>query len=163
MELRCWSKAVKWNPFSAGSIIRFTSMMIYSIIFLDIYDFKAIGWKMPKGTGVDATVDNGAVVPQYKKRKHCTVKSSDATDSLVRAFESSDVSERSDVREDKRYALKVLLEFGTKQDKIRARKELSQLAFGDAVLSESEDDENVVAVDGKDSDSVTVYVTTIGS
>jgi hypothetical protein len=150
MELRCWSKAVKWNPSSAGSIIRFTSVMIYSIIFLDICDFKAIGWKMPKGTGVDATVDNGAVVPPHKKRKHCTVKSSDATDSLVRAFESSDV------REDKRYALKVLWEFGTKQDKIRACKELSQLAFGDAVLSESEDDENVVAVDGKDSDSVTV-------
>ncbi len=76
------------------------------------------------------------------------MKSSDATDSLVRAFESSDV------REDKRYALKALLEFGTKKEKLRACKELSRLAFGDAVLSDSENADDVITVGGEDSDSV---------
>jgi hypothetical protein len=36
---------------------------------MDQCDFEAIGRKMPKGTGVDATVDNGALVPQLSERK----------------------------------------------------------------------------------------------
>lgn len=55
-DLRHWLRAAKWNPSIAGSIIWFTSVMIYSIIVLDIYDFEAIGWKMLKGMGVDATM-----------------------------------------------------------------------------------------------------------
>jgi hypothetical protein len=42
--------------------------MIYSIAVLDICDFEAIGRKMPSGTGVDATLDNGAVVGKHRKR-----------------------------------------------------------------------------------------------
>jgi hypothetical protein len=68
-ELRRWSRAAKWNPGNAGSIIRFPSAMIYSIAVLDIGDFDAIGRKMPKGTRVDATVDNGATAPKFNKKK----------------------------------------------------------------------------------------------
>jgi hypothetical protein len=142
-ELRCWLRAAKWNPSNAGSIIQFTSVMIYSIAVLDTCDFEAIGWKMPKGTGVDATVNNGAVAPKHTKRKHSIVKGSDdATESLVRAFESSDVKED---------ARKVLLEFGSSKEKIRARKELNRLAFGNAILSDSEDADGVVTISGEDS------------
>ena len=153
-ELRRWSRAAKWNSAGGGSIIRFTSAMIYAIAVLDICDFEAIGRKMPKGTGVDATVDNGAVVPKHKKRKRHPVKKTEAsgidvTHSLLRAFESSDV------REDKRHALKVLMEFGRPKEKQRARKELNKLAFGNAA-PESDSDDDAVTVDGEDSDSVTV-------
>lgn len=138
-ELRRWSRAAKWNPGNAGSIIRFPSAMIYSIALLDICDFDAIGRKMPKGTGIDATVDNGATAPKHKKRKRPAGKTVDSTATLVQAFENSEI------REDRRYALKVLLEFGTATEKVRARKELSKLAFGscdspeDSPQSEIED------------------------
>jgi hypothetical protein len=97
--------------------------MIYSIAVLDICDFDAIGRKIPKGTGVDATVDNGATAPKHKKRKRPAGKTVDSTATLVQAFENSEI------REDWRYALKVLLEFGTATEKVRAQKELSKLAF----------------------------------
>jgi hypothetical protein len=41
--------------------------MISSVAVLDISDFEAIGRKMPKGTGVDATNNNGAVVAEVAK------------------------------------------------------------------------------------------------
>ncbi len=70
-------------------------------------------------------------------------KSVDSTATLVKAFENSEI------REDRRYALKVLLEFGTSNEKRRARKELTKLAFGtgepeaepdDSGLEEEDDD-----------------------
>jgi len=104
-ELRHWSKAVKWNPSNAGSIICCTSSMIYSIDVLDICNFEAIGCKMPKDTGVDATMDNGTVVGEHKKRKRKTKTSTSNGADIVRAFEQSEE------REDKRYALRMLLEY----------------------------------------------------
>jgi hypothetical protein len=133
-KLQRWSRAAKWNLSNAGSIIRFTSSMIYSIAVLGICDFEAIGCKMPKGTGVDATIDNGTVVGQHKKRKRKTKNSTSNGRDTVRAFEQSEVGE------DKRYALRILLEFGTMKERAKARKELNVLAFGDAAASESDND-----------------------
>jgi hypothetical protein len=119
--------------------------MIFSIAILDICDFKAIGRKMPSGTGVDATLDNGAVVGKHRKRKR-NVKTSDNTDNIVRAFEHSEV------REDKRYALRMLLEFGTRKEKAKARKELNVLAFG---KTDAESDTDTASIDVDDSESDT--------
>jgi hypothetical protein len=79
--------------------------MIYSIDVLDICNFEAIGCKMPKDTGVDATMDNGTVVGEHKKRKRKTKTSTSNGADIVRAFEQSEE------REDKRYALRMLLEY----------------------------------------------------
>jgi hypothetical protein len=68
-ELRHCTRAATWKPSNSGSIICFTSAMIYSIASLDLCDFEAIGQKIPIGTGVNATVDNGAVEPACKKKK----------------------------------------------------------------------------------------------
>ena len=43
--------------------------MIYSIALLDLNDFESIGRKMPKGTGVDASGNDGATAPKHKMRK----------------------------------------------------------------------------------------------
>jgi hypothetical protein len=104
-ELRCWCRAAKWNPTNSGSgsISRYQSAMIYSIAVLDICDFKAIGRKMPKGMGVDATINNGAVVASHKTRKR-SVKQDNNTSILK-------VLELGDARESKMSALKLLLEF----------------------------------------------------
>jgi hypothetical protein len=56
----------------SGSIIRYTGVMMYLIAILDVCNFEAIGCKMPKGTGVDATMDTGAMA-QLHQRKKCKV------------------------------------------------------------------------------------------
>jgi hypothetical protein len=144
-ELRRWSRAAKWNPNNAGSIICFTSSMIYSIAVLDICNFEAIGHKMPNGTGVDATLDNDAVVGKHRKRKH-NVKSANNTENIIKEFEHSKV------REDKRYALRMLLKFGTPKEKAKAQKELNVLAFG---KTDAESDTDTASIDVDDSESDT--------
>ncbi len=71
-ELQRWCRAANWKPKtgSQGKIIRYTSAMIYSIAVLDLSDFEGIGRKMPKGTGVDATVNNGAQGAHHQKKRH---------------------------------------------------------------------------------------------
>jgi hypothetical protein len=43
--------------------------MIYSIALLDQCDFDSIGRKMPNGSGVDASLNDGAVAPKHKPKK----------------------------------------------------------------------------------------------
>jgi hypothetical protein len=145
-ELRHWCQATKWNPTNSGSgsIIRYQSSMIYLIAVLYICDFEAIGHKMPKGTGVDATINNGTVVASHKKRKRLVKQDSNA--SILRVLELGDA------RESKMSALKLLLEFGSNEDKIKARRELYAIAFG-SPASENEDDASDA---GSDEDSNTV-------
>ena len=71
-------------------------------------------------------------------------KSVDSTATLVKAFENSEIME------DRRYALKVLLEFGTSNEKRRARKELTKLAFGTSE-PEAEPDDSGLEEDYDDS------------
>jgi hypothetical protein len=43
--------------------------MIYSVAVLDMCDFETIGRKIPKGQGVDATVNDGVLAPKHKAKK----------------------------------------------------------------------------------------------
>ena len=147
-ELRRWSRAAKWNSSGAGSIIRFPNAMIYSIAILDICDFESIGRRMPKGTGVDATVDNGAVVAPHKKRKRKVSDDKLATTSLDRVFELGDA------RETKMSALRMLLEFGTSVEKNKARQELRAIAFGKAEAAEESEEVEVISTEADDADSL---------
>jgi hypothetical protein len=75
----------------SGSIIRYQSAMVNSIAVLDICDFKAIGCKMPKGTGVDAIINNGAVVASLKKRNRSEKQDNNA--SILKVLELGDARE----------------------------------------------------------------------
>jgi hypothetical protein len=60
-ENRRWARAVSWKNTGTNSIIRHQQAMIYSIALLDICDFESIGRKMPKGAGVDASINDSSV------------------------------------------------------------------------------------------------------
>ena len=120
--------------------------MIYSIAVLDICDFEAIGCKMPKGSGVDATINNGAVVASYKKRKRTVIQDNNASTLKVLRL--------GDARESKMSALKLLLEYESTKDKIKARRELYAIAFGHPA-SETEE-EHVSDAASDDDDSITI-------
>jgi hypothetical protein len=111
---------------------------------LDICDFKAIGQKMPKGTGVDATINNGAVVASHKKRKWSVADNNSR--SILKVLELGDA------RESKMSALKLRLEFRSNNDKIKARQKLYVIIFDKDAL-EQEDD---VRVDDSGDESTTI-------
>ena len=151
-ELHHWSRAARWNPPSGtcGTVIRYQNAMIYSIAIMDISDFQAIGRKMPSGTGVDATIDNNAVVPEHKKRKRKS-----KNNESKKAASIAHVMEVGDAREAKISMLKVLLQFGTSNAiKLKAQKELMAMAFGS---KNAEEEEEVIGLsDDSDNDSSSV-------
>jgi hypothetical protein len=148
-ELRRWCRAARWNPHngSSGCIIRYQTAMIYSVAVLDLSDFEAVGRKMPTGTGVDATIDNNAVVPNHKRKRRSTSKKSKEPISIARIMEVGDA------REAKISTLKVLLQYGTTDAiKAKAQKELLAMAFGENKVN---DDQSVNELsDESDDDSV---------
>jgi hypothetical protein len=140
-ELKRWTRAASWKPAGSTSIIRYTSAMIYSISVLDLCDFEAIGRKMPKGNGVDAMVDDGAVAPPHaKKRRRTSTKDTPNHDGIIKVLELGDA------REAKMSALRMLLEFGSHSEKCKAKQELHAIAFGTSTPQLAED------VDASDED-----------
>ena len=68
-ENRRWARAASWRNPGSNTVIRFQQAMIYSIALLDQCDFDSIGRKMPNGSGVDASLNDGAVAPKHKPKK----------------------------------------------------------------------------------------------
>jgi hypothetical protein len=125
--------AATWKPSNSGSIIRFMSTMIYCIGVLDLCDLESIGQKMPKGTGVDATVENGAMVPTHKKKKRWGMHNSiDHSSQIVSMLAAGNK------REAKISALGLFLEFGSEAEKKKAKRELAAIAFGSAKEAEGD-------------------------
>ncbi len=107
--------------------------MIYSISVLDLCDFEAIGQKMPKGNGVDATVDNGAVAPTHTtKRRRTTTRDTPKQDGIIKVLQLGDA------REAKMSALRMFLEFGSHSEKCNAKRELHAIAFGTSAPQQAE-------------------------
>jgi hypothetical protein len=123
-ELKHWSRAASWKPAGTSSIIRYTSAMIYLIAVMDQFDIEVIGRRMPKGTGVDVTVDNGALVPQHEQKKRKMKVTADQGSSI------SKVLQQGDAQDAKMSALRMLLELGSNADKQKAKQELNKIAFG---------------------------------
>jgi hypothetical protein len=127
-ENRRWARAAGWKAPGTNNVVRHQQAMIYSIAVMDLCDFESIGRKMPKGTGIDASVNDGAVVlkHKHKKRKTNSVKdkrSSPSTGAIAMAISDGNV------REAKMAALRLLFEFGSEEDKSKAREELYAIAY----------------------------------
>jgi hypothetical protein len=141
-ELKRWTRAASWKPAGSTSIIRYTSAMIYSISILDLCDFEAIGRKMTKGNGVDATVDDGTVAPPHKtkRRRSTTTKDAPKQDGIIKILELGDA------RDAKMSALRMFLEFGSHSEKCKAKRELHVIAFGSSAAEDvnSSDDEELL-------------------
>jgi hypothetical protein len=135
-ENRRWARAASWKNPGTNSIIRHQQAMIYSIALLDICDFESIGRKMPKGTGVDASINDGSVARKHKVRRriNAAVKKGKEnkqpkTDALASALAVGSV------REAKMSALRMFLEFGTPAEKLKAKQELHLIAYGATELT----------------------------
>jgi hypothetical protein len=70
-EQQRWLRAAFWKGGSSNTIVRYPTIMIYSIALLEQSDFEAIGRAMPSGAGMDnsiITADTGAA---KKKKGKC--------------------------------------------------------------------------------------------
>ncbi len=152
-ENRRWARAAGWKAPGTNNVVRHQQAMIYSIAVLDLCDFESIGRKMPKGTGVDSSVNDGAVVQKHKrkKRKKKGSESSNGADTAYIALAISD----GNAREAKMSALRLLFEFGSEEDKAKAREELCSIAYGRCVSRDEPQQVDLTAAsdDSSSSDS----------
>jgi hypothetical protein len=97
--------------------------MIYSICLFDICDFESIGRKMPKGTGVDCSLnDTGAPKHKAKKRVARSRKEPSSSTKNKRLANAILAGSRS---KSKIKALRLILEFGDEGEKLKAKMNFS--------------------------------------
>jgi len=117
--------------------------MIYSIAVLVLPDFEGIGWKMPKGTGVDATVNNGARAVQHKvKKKKVTKKKSQDSGSII------DILKDGDKEDQQLVSLRIFFECCSAEEKRTARNALFQYIFPSSNNENSDNNESSNANEG---------------
>jgi hypothetical protein len=132
-ELEHWTRAATWKPKSGstqGCIIRYTSAMIYSVAVLELSDFEGIGRKMPKGTGVDATVHNGARAGHHQRKKRKSSKSNiDSSGAIV------DMLREGDAKDQQLVALRIFFESGTAHEKRLLEMSCSLMPFPAIIIT----------------------------
>ncbi len=58
-ELGHWVRATRYKTAASNTIIRYPTVMVYSICLLDQSNFESVGREMLKGTGVDSSITDG--------------------------------------------------------------------------------------------------------
>jgi hypothetical protein len=141
-EQQRWVRAAFWKGGSTNTIVRFPTVMIYSIAVLQQGDFQGIARTMPEGTGIDNSVAQGDTSSQAKKRKkrgpyntNKPKKSSPSNDAMLVALRQGTQTEA------KLSALRLIMEFGTTTDKRKAMKKIGKMAYGKADKEQSDSDE----------------------
>jgi hypothetical protein len=69
-ELEHWVRATKYKTAASNTIIRYPTVMVYSICLFDQSDFESIGREMPKGTGVDSSIADGTKAAKQKRGQY---------------------------------------------------------------------------------------------
>ena len=92
---------------------------------------------MPKGTGVDATVNNGARAVQHKvKKKKVTKKKSQDSGSII------DILKDGDKEDQQLVSLRIFFEFCSAEEKRMARNALFQYVFPSSNNENSDNNES---------------------
>jgi hypothetical protein len=105
--------------------------MIHSIALLDLCEFESIGQRMPKGSGVDAYINDVSVVCKHDARKRSTgcQKASNKDNKPAKKAAIALAIEVGSLRESKLAAIHLFLEFGLCAEKERTKRELQLIAY----------------------------------
>jgi hypothetical protein len=111
-------------------MVRYPTVMMYSICLLYEGDFEGIGRQMPSGTGIDNSVvdgDRAACVKRHRGKYRAMARENDNNSSqlLLQTLEGGTKNET------KMIALWLMLEFVSNSQKLTAMKEVKCIAFGD--------------------------------
>jgi hypothetical protein len=105
--------------------------MIYSISMLEEADFASLGREMPKGTGIDNSVEDGTMSKASKrklnnKKQRQREKKNNAEESNMTLLQALDGGTKS---ETKLSALRLMLEFGSTEEKLQSMREVKRVAL----------------------------------
>jgi len=95
-----------------------------------ICDFEGIGHKIPKGTSVDASNKDSSLMAKHQVRMHRSnigKENKKPKNGTTKAFALA--INTGSAREVKMSSLCLLLEFGSSEDKEKAREELTAIAY----------------------------------
>ena len=148
-ENKRWARAAAWKTPGNNTVIRHQQAMIYSIALMDQCDFESIGRRMPKGTGVDASINDGSKVQKHVVRKRSTGRNqkSNKENRPPKKAAIASAIEVGSLRESKLAALRMFLEFGSSAEKQRAKQELHVIAYG---RLQQPSDDNAEEVDAEE-------------
>jgi hypothetical protein len=128
-EQERWVRADFWKTSGSNTIIRYPTVMVYSIAVLEQSDFESIGFQMPKGTGIDSSVAGASTTA--KKRKKCGKYKKKAQENnnnresniLLSALQGGTQTEA------QMAALCMMLEFGSAAQKTKAMAEIERIGL----------------------------------
>ncbi len=123
--------------------------MIYSIVLMDQFDFESIWQRMLKGTGDDASINDGSVVRKHvvRKRSMGREKAWNKENRPPKKTAITFAIEVGSLRESKLAVLHMFLEFGSSAEKQRAKQELHVIAYG---RLQQPSDDNAEEVDAEE-------------
>ncbi len=128
-EQERWVRAAFWKTCGSNTIIRFPTVMIYSIAVLEQSDFESIGREIPKGTGIDSSVAGSYTTAKkrkkcgkYNKKAKATNKNNSESNLLLNALQGGTQTDA------QMQALRLMLEFGSATQKSNAMKEIERIA-----------------------------------
>jgi hypothetical protein len=126
-----WVRASLNKTSGSNTIIHFPTVMIYSISVLEEADFVSLGREMPKGTGINNSVEDGTMSKASKrklnnKKQRQRKKKNNADESNITLLQALDGGTKS---ESKLSALCLMLEFGSTEEKLQAMREVKRVAL----------------------------------
>ncbi len=146
-EQERWVRVAFWKTSGSNTIIRFPTVMVYSIAVLEQSDFESIGREMPKGTEIDDSVA-GTSAAAKKRKKHGKynkkAKGSNKNSEnklLVNALQGGTKTEM------QMAALCMMLEFGSVTQKNTAMEEVERFALPGNTKKKDGNDEGDAIVD----------------
>ncbi len=129
-EQEHWVRASLNKTNSSNTIVRFPTVMIYSISVLEEADFESIGREMPKGTGIDNSVNDGTVARETKRKhkgkRHKKKQGNSSEESNMTLLQALDEGTKSETNFS---ALRLMLEFGSQEEKLQAMREVKLVAL----------------------------------
>ena len=154
-EQERWVRAAFWKTSGSNTIIRFPTVMIYSIAVLEQSDFESIGREMPKGTGIDSSVAGSTAAKKrkkrgkYNKKAKATNNNNSESNLLLNALQGGTQTDA------QMQALRLMLEFGSATQKSNAMKEIERIAKCGAhkKRNSTEAVDPVIEVESEDEDS----------
>jgi len=148
-EQERWVRATFWKGGSSNTIVRYPTVMIYSIALMEQTDFKAIGRAMPNGAGVDNSIvepDSATAQSKKKRKKRGQYKkksnSPNNNNAMLQALQMGTQSEA------QLSALRLILEYGSTSQKKKAMKQVKHVAHG---KTDSQDNDSTADVEVKES------------
>lgn len=134
-EQQRWVRAAFWKGAGSNTIVRFPTAMIYSIAVLEQADFDGIGRQMPKGTGADNSVavadaDTETTQARKNRKKRGPYKKRPANNNTVDDDGMMKALREGTQTEAKLSALRLLLEYGSEEQRKKAMKQIDAVAYG---------------------------------